>query len=523
MRPLINPIRVRSEQEYPLVEARVNGGMVTAIDAADIENNQFQDVKNWRIRDDKTTKRFGYTQYSVVKPNANKVMLVTTFKRFAGTTIILRLTPSTVHIFGAGVWFTVAGALTGGVNDRFSTAVINDRFFFANGVDNVKELNVGALTFGNAGNWEEYKYITGSFNRIVGANLKDSGSPNPVKIGWSGDLNFLETNPAVDFSAGFEFLAESPSDYADFITGLVGFPAMLIIPKERSIWGGIKQPSASNPFQFQTIIPGIGCDCPYSVQKIPNGIAWVDTRTAAVYTYIIGDQVPTPIGRSIERTLMRQITDLNGVFSDYNGTENEYSICIPSLSSNTVKVWTYNFRNKTWLYDEMELLSTLNTIDYSSGVLSFDDLAGSFDSLVGDFNSLVNPSTSVVTRIAGRTDGEILFEEAGTDKDAGVSYSAVLASKRFNLPSRDIYFNELRIEYTCTKSGSFEIQYKKQNSENWITAKTITAILSTQNQLATFKKNILARQIEWRIVSTAGLFEILEYEVMVIPGARSTR
>jgi hypothetical protein len=520
MRPLINPIRLRAEQEVPIVESRVNGGMITAIDPADIENNQFQDVKNFIIRDDKTIRRNGFSIFSPAKPDSEKVLLLTTFKRFNSDVKTIRFTPTTVNILGAGVWTNVTGTLTGTDNDRFSTAIINDRFFFANGVDEVQELNVAGLSFADAGNWDEYKYLTGSFNRLIGANLNTAGLENPVKIGWSGDLNFLETNPAVDFSAGFEFLAESPSDYADFITGLVGVPAMLLIPKERSIWGGIKQPSASNPFLFQTIVPGIGCDCPHSVQKIPNGIAWVDFRTASIYTYLIGQQLPTPIGRgSIERTLISQITDPDLVFSDYNAATNKYRICIPSELTSTVKVWCFDFRTNTWTYDEMENISTMNSIDYATGGLMFDELVGSFDSLVGAYNDLSNPIISIA-RFVGEVDGDLLTESNGVDTDNGVAFTSILHSKIFELPSIDTYFASIRIEYVCTKNGSFDIQYRKDN-DDWVTAKTVTANLSTVRKLVTYKKNMKARQFEWRIICTSGLFEFIEYEILAIPGAKS--
>jgi hypothetical protein len=520
MRPLINPIRIRAEQEIPFVESRVNGGMITAIDATDLENNQFIDVKNFIVRDDRTIRRNGHILFSPAKPNASKILLVTTFKRFAGDTITFRFTPSSIHTLGVG-WNPVVGVLTGGPLDRFSTAIINDRFFFANGIDNVNEINVAGLSHTSAGNWDKYKYITGFYNRLVGANLNTSGSENPVKIGWSGDLNFTETDPSVDFSAGFEFLVESPSDYADFITGLVGFPSMVLIPKERSIWGGIKQPSASNPFLFQTIVPGIGCDCPWSIQRIPNGIAWVDFRTAAVYTYLIGQQLPTPIGRNIERTIINEITDVRLVFSDYNAGDNKYRICIPSSLTSTVKIWCYDFRTQTWTYDEMENVSAINSIDYATGGITYDELVGTFDSLVGTFDELGAPITGIA-KFVGETDGDLLLEDGDTDTDNDVAYEAILASKIYQLPTIDTYVNQIAIEYVCNKSGSFEIQYKRDEG-NWTTAKVVAATTSIIRKRVTYKKNLKARQFEWRIVSSSGLFEVIEYDVLVIPGAKSTR
>lgn len=534
MRPLINLFRTRAEQEIPLVEARVNGGMVTAIDPADLENNQFVNVRNYNIVDDRTVKRPGHRLFDPAQPTDLPVLLLTNYKKFDNTSVLLRFTSKEVvsdhniHKLVGGAWVPITGVLNGSANDRFSTTIINNRFFFANGIDKVQEIDSTLTTHADAGNWGEFKFLTGFFNRVVAARRTTSGSENPVEIGWSGDLNFGETDPFVDFSAGFEFLVESPSDYNDFITGLVGFPAMLLIPKERSIWIGTKQPSASNPFLFNTAVPGIGCDCPYSIQKIPSGIAWFDYRTASVYAYTVGQQLPTPIGRGIEKTIVATVSDLDNIFSDYNSKTNKYRLAIPSPNSNTVRIWCYDFRSSTWTYDEMEYVTCINSIDYVTGSTTYDELIGSYDSLVGSYDSLSNPITAI-KKFVGNFHGDIVYEDETYDKDEYLDdalapveneYGAILDSKIYEIPDVDQYVTKLVFEYICKLSGVFVFYYSK-DGKDWVVAKTVNMVSSTKRQIITFKKNIKCRQLQWRIGCNEGLFELISYEIKVTPGGPS--
>src|SRR6266498_3892139 len=161
MRPLIRPIPLRMEQPKTFAEARVNGGMVTSIDPADLENSQLVIAKNSSVRFDRITRRLGTKLFVPAKPDSLKVLNFFAFSRFDGSVNLVRFTPTTVNRATTLAWIPIVGTLTGGVNDRFSIAVLNDRLFFANGIDEVQELNVSANTFADAGNAPKYKYITG--------------------------------------------------------------------------------------------------------------------------------------------------------------------------------------------------------------------------------------------------------------------------------------------------------------------------------------------------------------------------
>lgn len=511
------------EQEETIEEGRVNGGMVTSIDAADIENNQFMDLKNVYVRYDRTSRRYGNVAFTPTSPDANKVLSITPYERFNGLVNVLRLTPPTVYIGTTVAWSAVAGTLAGGANDRFSVTLANDRAFFSNnGVDFIQEVNPTALTFARAGNAPRYKYLTSFNNRLVAANSVDATTPNPVQIGWSGDLNFTEWDAAVDLSAGSTPLIDSPTDYTDTIQGIFGFTDIALVLRSRSLWGMSKQPIATQPFNFFVIAPGIGCDSPYTAVSIRNGIAWFDYRSGNVYAYTIGMTEPTPIGVPVDKTILAQLNNVNTAYASYNTIDDEYTLCIPSDSTTLVKMWTYNFRTKAWWYEEATNLSTLANIDYQSNTVVIDALLGTIDSLVGTIDSL-GATNPVASRIYGYTTGAMSIQSKTTDTDSGTAYTTSMVSKIYYTPRRDGYITTLRVEYMPLVAGSFIAYYSKDGGITWTAYKTVTWVNGDANKrkMATFRKHLKCSQYSWKIESTSGLFEIIEYEIFAVVGGES--
>lgn len=509
-----------SEQEDTLVEARINGGMVTSIDSADIQNNQFVDLKNVHVRYDKTSRRHGLIKFTPLKPNNNRVLLFTAYERFDKSVTLMRFTSSTIHSGSLSAWTPVVGVLNGSNEDRFTTSIANDRMFFANnGADPIQEIN--GLVFAQAGNAPNYRYLTSFNNRLVAANL--AGAPNnPIKIGWSGNLNFTEWDTGVDPSAGFQILIDSPTDYADDITGIFGFTDEALILRERSLWRMTKQPAASSPFAFSIVAPGIGCDSPYSAISIRNGIAWFDFRTGTVYAYTANMAEPEPIGRPIENTLIEQVVDVSKIFAGYNTVTDEYSLAIPNAASESVRIWTYNFRTRAWWCDEYDNISSVNNIDYSSATLVIDDLVGTIDSLVGTIDSLVN-NAAIASRFFGRPTGEIMIQSKNADTDDGVAYNTQIISKTFSIPRRATYISKLRIEFQPLKAGSFSVYYSKDGGLTWVLYKVVSWSDLSKRKLATFTKNLRCDLFTWKLVSTSGLWDLLEYEASIVQSKSETR
>lgn len=513
---------------------KVTGGMVTTIDPSDLPPGALQIMRNARVRFDKTQRRPGTQLLTPAKPNANPVIGLFYFKKNDGTNFYFRFTPSTIHSRGVGVWTAYAagagGVLAGGQYDYPQAAVVLDKFVFAqNGTAVLQELDTGALTYKALGDAPKYKYVTGFANRVVGANLVAATS-NPVQVGWSGDANPTVFNPATDETAGSSPLVDSPSDLADYISGIFGFTNVMLVLREQSVWLATRQPSATQPFYFYTAFPGVGCDAPFSAQLAQNSIIWADRRTGTVWEYEPGKS-PIPIGRPIENKVFAGLTDEKKFFSAYDAVQNEYILCIPQVSGDSIICWVYNKRSQTWDKDEYEGITVASNADQTVAVTTIDELPGIIEDLTGDIDSLSPSQTITPARAFGRQDGEIIVESLDDNVNTDPSYAASsgayeteLLSKSYTLPTDDVYIAEIRIEVMPRTIGTVTLGYSKDGG-NTISTDTKTFTFDG-NDIGTSKlirrvKQVKARRYSWRLVATTGQFDILGYEVHVYKSGES--
>lgn len=544
------PVTPRASQELTKqlwAESQVNKGLITTIDPADIDDGALTDAKNVRIRFDKTSRRPGSTTFTPTDSDSLTAMKFATFKQNDGKIYLIKLSPTGPRFTDLSTWYgPTGGSLAGTVNDRFNTAISQDKFIFANnGVDYVQQLTITPLpgTYSRLGNAPKAKFVTGFYNRIVVAYYTDPVSGTPVSLGWSGDLNPTEFDPLVDISAGTSPIVESPGDETDFISGVFGFTNVMIVMRERSIWVATKQPIASNPFFFSSAVAGIGSNCPYSIVVMPNGLIWVDTITGTVWAYELGG-TPERIGLPIEKDLIKGISDPNIMFGSFSQLNYEYTAVVPIVGTNTVRLWTYNFRSKSWVYDEINDVTDISDSIALPSVTMMDDLGGSFDSLQGSIDSLssviavsstrltskdIGPSidelTGTMDALAGTMDSlsstVTLREDPSKDQDDAINYESIIASKDFIFPSLEIYTAEVKIEYVAQKAGQMILEYSKDSGSTWTTKKTITTSELNVPRYVRFVGQYKARRMRWRLRSISGLYDVLEYEVHVFAGPES--
>lgn len=518
-------------QSYKFAEASVNKGMITTLDPADIPEGALQLAKNVIVRFDRTSRRPGSVLLTPVKPDGNPVIKLASIKKKNGTTYTVRFMPTGLHNRGLTAWTAVTGLLSGTVKDKIQTAVVQDELIFANnGANFIQKVDFALNSIGQLGNAPKYRYITGFFNRALGAALRDT---NEVQVGWSGDGNITQWDPAVDETAGNSPIMESPADLSDFITGIFSWTNIGVLLRERSLWTIQKQAIPQNPFFFSTAVPGIGCDSPYSAQITGTAISWLDRRTGTVYSWVPGT-APTPIGRPIESSILANIDDPQTIFSSYDTLVNEYSICIPQAGSKYVNVWTFNLRNQTWAKNEYYALTSINDVDLATAGVTIDELGDvPIDQLTGNIDDLSPTSTVISTRVYGRDDGSIGQIDVNTDVDAphvdwptGFAYETQMVSKVFQLPENDVYVAEIVIEYESKRGGTFTLEYSKNGGatpESWKLAKTVTPRVLGEARLLTIRKPIRCRKFAWRLTTKAGLFDTLSYEVHVYPSGKSKK
>lgn len=510
------------EQEAPVVvvEARLNGGMNVYVDPADLPNFQVQLAQNCEIRADKLMRRPGTEDLGTTKPNSDPVLLYTAFKRFDGTVIYLRFTKNKVHRLASGSWTEITSAspfsITNQTRIRFTT--LNDRFFFAVGNKDIQEINFTANTYADLGDAGSYKYITGFFNRVVGANKYDPSTPNPTLVAWSGDINFGVWNPATDISAGSAPLLEAATDFADPITGLFGFASVMLILRERSLWTATKRPVASNPFQFQASFPFAGCDSPNSATQKRNGIVWYDSKSNQVYDYTIG-QAPREIGNPIKDLLSSRITNLDSITGTYDTIRDRYHLLVPSETSTLSYEYVFDYGTESWVENTRQNVVSVSAIDGGVRSLLIDDLTGTIDGLVGTIDGLVN-STIVPPRVFyGLSDGNIQFSNSTLTADAGTSYTTSIVSKLYALPNVNFRLRRLAFKYIPVRAGTFSVYFSVNNGETWelYEQTTLTASDIGKRKRILCTKQVSAPEFCWKIEMETSSIQLLEYSMDALP------
>lgn len=504
----------RVSEMIPLIGAQVNKGMVTTLDPTDIPPEALADAFNVRVRYDKTTRRRGTEAFGDTPPDGNKVLALYNYKDNEGVGTFLRFTSSAIYR-DPTAWNAITGTLTGSESDRFTIATAFSEIVFTNfGVDEIQLIDLTAGTFAQLGNAPRYRYITVFANRVVGAYNADPTTPNPIELGWSGDGNSAEWDPLTDQSAGSSPLIESPGDTADFITGVFGFTNVLIVLRERSVWLATKQPIAEAPFNAYAAVPGIGCNCPFSTAVIPGGLVFADQRTEKIYVYSPGE-LPQSISTPIEKALFASIANPLDVFGSYDNRNNEYSISIPLVGTLIVRVWTFNFRTQAWSYDERINLSVISDIEGAAQELTIDDLTGTIDQLVGDIDQLVGEVSSATSRLYGYSDGTLQLERSNADTDAGVDYTARIVSKTFNLPVTDQYVARVRYEFEVRTPSRFFLYYSTNGGKTWTFARSDWVYDTYEPYLLEWNKQIKCRKFTFKIESSEGDWDIIDYELNV--------
>ena len=533
-----NPLEVAPtivSDDGVIAAQNVNGGMVSSGDPADIPDNAFFLLDNFRFLDgNKCEVRKGTSVYSAIKPNTNKVLRFYDYKSNNGNHTFLRCTKNTIHkAAGGGTWtaFTagVGGSLTGGDSDRFRLITVFGRCFFTNnGADVIQELDPNTNTYLALGDAPRYKYMTGFYNRIVGAYRKDTND-NPVEIGWSAEagvtgVGLNEWNPAVDQTAGNSPLIDSPTDFGDFITGIFSFSNVLMVLREQSIWLGTKVPIPTNPFSFYSAFPGIGCDCPDSARVTVNGLTWADVRTNMVWHYTPGGS-PQPIGMDIQGSIFSGMSDQKDIISCYSSATFEYFLVVPQASTNEVIIWCYNFKTQKWTKLHFDGISSLDAIDLGAASLTIADLTGTIAGLTGTIAELGRSGTAVPTIVFGRTDGELLIESNTLTTDPVLGNTALaldidttVLSKSFVSPRTDIYVNELRIELIPFTAGQLILGFTKDDGASFsTTGKTINFVDSDLGTPKIIKWRFTARtrRYMFRVLSSGARYRLLGYELHI--------
>lgn len=381
-------------------------GISTTKKGVEIDDNEFQEAHGFYNRDGRLLAVPFPTTLTPTKPNSNRILGLFNINRFSGVSTHLRFTKSSVHRLNGAAWTAITGAaLVGADYDRFQLVFIEDRAFFNNnGLDVLQEINLAADTYAAAGNARKYKYYTAINNRIIGANLR-AAINDPTEVAGCGDRNYTQWDPATDISAFRTSLIEPELNSIDDITGLMNADNNLMVLRSRSIWLGIPQPVASTPFNFIKI-DHRGCNAPYSIQHVRNGIMWYDPYLQNVFYYDFARKEIAPVGEKIKRTLGSTIGDVSRVFSSFDDYNNEYELCVELSGIGGARIFRLSLDSGTWITHDVLLACCVSNNVASIPSTTIDGLGSTpIDSLVGTIDNLSSDAI-IASKIFGTVDGE---------------------------------------------------------------------------------------------------------------------
>lgn len=512
----------KPELENLLATDNFNEGLVTDIDIAKIPDNGLSAATNVAYTKKQVFRRNGTTIWPNAKPNANKILGIFGFLHPVSGIVILRATKDSLHRVKISGWDAFApdgiAAFSGSDVDYFNFVVGDNRCFVTNsGIDPIREVVPESLTYKALGNAPSYRFITAAFNRIIGANLYVAGAPsNPVEVGWSGDRNYGVWDPVSDISSGLTPLVDSPSDTSDDITNIFSTTNLLIVPRVKTIWVGVNQPSATAPFRFVPALK-VGADIPRAIKLTDYGLVWFNSQTGSAYAWAPGQDAKADeieFSSKVRRAIKADVKRADLITSSYSSDTRTFSIAMSSPSTGEVVIWGYNFLEKCWARDTAVDLCTIADLDFEGASLTIDDLSGPIDDLEGSIDEL-GQGIAKITRFLGYTDGEIQTyrpyhgypESPDSDikiQDNATSFTTVIGYKLVEAPVDYLFANLVRCAITPYSTGSVSLEYSKNDGKTWTVAKTKTFIeaeLKQQFHLQ-LKRALRFKRIIWRITTS---------------------
>lgn len=498
-------------------------GLNTSSNPRSLPSNALTQANNVEYFRNILFRRNGFKSWSPGKPDSNPILGIFPFSETTTGLNILRFTKNKIYRSSASGWIEYTpdtiSANSGSNTDFFQFVTIDDRGFFTNGVDPIREVDSVAHSYKQLGNAPVYKYITAAFNRIIGASLIDT--PNiPYQYGWCGESNYDEWDESTDISAGHQKLTSSPTGLADDITGLFSIGQYLIIPRSQSIWLATHTGSSTTPFNSFSALPHIGADLPRTITLTDYGLIWVENKSSSVFVWVPGTEVNEPndidISHKIKRQLAIALRNADEVWASYSHDTRTYSIYITYGTQTETQIFRYNFLVRAWVTETINLKATVTSdVGFSNSSLTINDLSGTISGLMGTINGL-GGLTNNTTRVVGFSDGQLATqspfsgfeEENGTDIqisdqfESGESvFVSTIVTKEFVLPPTDTFLNLVRFYlYVFFVNVPITLLVSKDGGLTWTILKQYTpTYLGFFQQLLQIRKALKAKSFMFKI------------------------
>jgi hypothetical protein len=459
---------------------------------------------------------------------------------------LVRITRNNVHATRSlDGWLPFTGTPIG-FNFKIDATQFMDKLYLACQARKIIAVDFNSQTYEDVEAAPKALYITAFADRLVVANVLDSYSGwTGTRLAWSGNGFPDIWDHLEDESAGNVNLDSAPSDYGDEITGLFVLGSNLIILRERSVWVTERQPIASDPFRFTSLINGLGCDLPHTGAIVPGGLIWADRRTRGVYFGAPG-RLPERISNAINSELYEDLGASKWTEGAYDPFEHEYHLAlnIPNLivdyhgecvvTDFLTNTWVFNIDRQAWTYDVGPIASTIGHVVGVDDLVYIDELTDVIDAQVPDPLDAEKPNPDGWIDDWGY-DPEDTFQPAlykGTDTGEVITYSwawrhdfdcfrfeFLWQSQNMGHPINQRTLMDLRVLMSCMEHGYSIIEYS-HDDWNWKQQKTLRPSARESRERLACSRIFSGNDLWWRVRSDSPGFRMFEFWVKMLEKSR---
>jgi len=234
-------------------------------------------------------------------------------------------------------------------NERWSSAIVDDKFCFSNGNTHVQKYTgsgyASALETGSAVATKA-RYLLSYADRLVMADYGSTRDPQLVAWSKNGD-----PTDWTDSTAGSAALI----DTSDKIMGLGRVSNQLLVYMENSIYFGYQTGISTSPIAFPTHSRGVGCKAPYSIVHVRG----TNVFLAEDDFYEIAGEQARPIGDKVRYKFLEIVGDnIDKVVGFHNPREHEV-IWLADTTEGRIGL-SYDYYDSEW--NKYVYANTINCI-----------------------------------------------------------------------------------------------------------------------------------------------------------------
>lgn len=435
------------------------------------------DMVNLCIRENRLTKRPGFTQFSTGNAAiGTRVMGLFSADDDQGSTHLYAAHPTGLAKYNTGtkVWDACTGpALTGSNTRLFRFAVSQNSVVFSQGVDQVQRVPFNTVYAILNANCPPARYLERFADRLYLAYTVEGGQQKPFRIrrpvasdhtNWTG------------VGSGFNELTEHPY----FIKNILKLGPELAIYTEKSIWVASRLGTPSIPAQFSLRINDIGLYSQYCIKGRNDAHFFMGSDDFYIFN---GSQLQS-IGASV-RNLIYPFVGVNSVHMNFAEIMSDVQEFLAFLcfggEATPSRAWVFNWGRNVW-YPWSVAGPTCSTIYklVSAGV-TIDQLVGTIDEQSYEIDSLPG-QTDYPAMLTGHTDGKIYQWSSLVYSDNGAPInckwtSRDLVSEDFDpsMPGKELTIKTIHIDYQAMGMGTdLQFSYSVDGGVTWQFADTVS-------------------------------------------------